>query len=284
MAAQALCVGINQFAHLPNSSWLNGCVNDANDMAAMLRARPDFSRGSVTVLTDADATKATVMARLTDMVERAKGGRLDHIVFSFSSHGTQVPDTNGDETVDHVDEAFACHDIDQKGNDWDRDTVIVDDELNALLSDIPKGVLVEVVLDTCHSGTGLKGDDLMPGRKPRFLPPPTALGIRRLAPTSDPKGYQELVRTTPAATRAVLFAACRADQTSSDAYLDGRYSGAFTYYFLKALKGAGTGSAPVARSTLLTAVSAGLRGGDFSQRAQLEASPKAKRAAFGEPG
>jgi hypothetical protein len=39
MAKRAVCVGINQFAHLPMASWLNGCVNDANDMAAMLRRR-----------------------------------------------------------------------------------------------------------------------------------------------------------------------------------------------------------------------------------------------------
>jgi len=284
MAAQALCVGINQFAHLPNASWLNGCVNDADDMAEMLRSQPGFARGSVTVLADADATKANVMARLTDLVDQTKDGRLDHIVFSFSSHGTQVPDSDGDETVDHVDEAFACHDIAQKGDDWDRDTVIVDDELKALLSQVPKGVLVEVVLDTCHSGTGLKGDDLLPGRKPRFLPPPTAAGIRRLAPTSDPKGYQDLVKTTPAATRVVLFAACKADQTSADAYFDGRYNGAFTYCFLKALAGPGNGGAPVPRSTVLTTVSQALRGGDFSQRAQLEAPPRAKRAPFGQPG
>ena len=37
MTAKALCVGINEFAHLPQASWLNGCVNDADDMAAMLR-------------------------------------------------------------------------------------------------------------------------------------------------------------------------------------------------------------------------------------------------------
>ena len=96
------------------------------------------------------------MAKLTDIIAKAKAGKVDHVVFSFSSHGTQVPDQNGDETVDHVDEAFACYDIAQKGADWDRDTVIVDDELHALLSDIPKNVLVEVFLDTCHSGTGLK--------------------------------------------------------------------------------------------------------------------------------
>ncbi|MEO8829670.1 caspase family protein [Lapillicoccus sp.] len=277
MTARALCVGINEFAHLPTSSWLNGCVNDANDMSALLLTQPGFTRRNVTVLADAAATKANVMTALTDMVGKAKAGALDHVVFSFSSHGTQVPDTNGDEKVDHVDEAFACHDIAQKGDDWDRDTVIVDDELNVLLQDIPKGVLVEVVLDTCHSGTGLRDIDLLSGRRPRFLPPPTRKGILRLAPKSDPKGLQELVRSTPAATRAVLYAACRADQTSADAYFDGRYNGAFTYYFLEAVKGGGYPS----RSALMTAVSQALRTGDFEQRAQLEASQRAKRSAFG---
>jgi hypothetical protein len=275
MAAQALCVGINEFGHLPTANWLNGCVNDADDMAAMLRTRPGFSRRNITVLTDKDATKANVMAKLTDMIGKARAGKLDQVVFSFSSHGTQVPDQNGDETVDHVDEAFACYDIAQKGNDWDRDTVIVDDELHDLLSNLPKEVLVEVYLDTCHSGTGLK--DLLPGQKARFLPPPTRKGMQRLAPKSDPKGYQELVKSAPAATRAVLFAGCKADQTSADAYFDGRYNGAFTYYFLKAAGADGSAS----RATLLTAISQGLRTGDFEQRAQLEASPKAKRAALG---
>jgi hypothetical protein len=280
MAARALCVGINEFAHLPNANWLNGCVNDARDMAAMLQRLPDFTASNVTVLCDADATKAKVMGALSDMVADVRAGRLDHVVFSFSSHGTQVPDTNGDETVDHVDEAFACHDIAQKGADWDRDTVIVDDELHALLADLPKGALVEVVLDTCHSGTGLKDIDLLVGRKPRFLPPPTVKGVRRIAAKSDPQGLQELVKATPAGSRPVLFAACKADQTSADAYFDGRYNGAFTYYFLKAL----SATPPPTRAGVLTAVSSGLRGGDFPQRAQLEAPPKAKRVAFGLAG
>jgi hypothetical protein len=275
MAAQALCVGINEFAHLPNANWLNGCVNDANDMAAMLRTQAGFSRRNVTVLTDEDATKANVMAKLNDIIGKAKAGKLDHVVFSLSSHGTQVPDQNGDEAVDHVDEAFACHDIAQKGADWDRDTVIVDDELHDLLSDLPKNVLVEVFLDTCHSGTGLK--DLLPGQKARFLPPPTRRGFDRVGGASDPKGYQELVKSTPAATRAVLFAGCKADQTSADAYFDGRYSGAFTYFFLKALAQDGAAS----RTALLNATSQSLRAGDFTQRAQLEASPRAKKAAIG---
>jgi hypothetical protein len=141
-------------------------------------------------------------------------------------------------------------------------------------------VLVEVILDTCHSGTGLKDIDLLPGRRPKFLPPPTVEGVRRVAAASDGQGYRDLVKAAPAGSRPVLFAACRADQTSADAYFDGRYNGAFTYYFLRALSDGGASS----RTAVLNAVSSALRGGDFEQRAQLEASPKAKRAPFGTLG
>src|SRR4051794_37643477 len=117
MTAKALCVGINKFAHLPQASWLNGCVNDALDVAAFLEKQPGFADGNISVLKDAGATKAKVMAALKKVIDDRD---VDHIVFSFSSHGTQVPDKNGDETVDHVDEAFACYDLKQKGADWDR--------------------------------------------------------------------------------------------------------------------------------------------------------------------
>jgi hypothetical protein len=273
MTAKALCVGINKFAHLPQASWLNGCVNDALDMAAFLERRPEFAGGHIKILKDTAATKAKVMGALKDLIADED---VDHIVFTFSSHGTQVPDKNGDEVVDHVDEAFACHDLKQKGRDWDRNTVIVDDELKELFDTVRKGVLVEVILDTCNSGTGLKALDLLQGRRPRFIPPPTPLGIRRLERKADPKGLQTEIKAVPAGIRPVLFAACRADQLSSDAPFGDRYNGAFTYYFLKAAKGARK-----TRADVLNAIRASLAHGDFDQVPQLESVPKAKSVPFG---
>jgi len=273
MTAKALCVGINKFAYLPQASWLNGCVNDALDMAAFLEKRPEFAGGHIKILKDTAATKAKVMGALKDLIADED---VDHIVFTFSSHGTQVPDKNGDEVVDHVDEAFACHDLKQKGRDWDRNTVIVDDELKEVFDTVRKGVLVEVILDTCNSGTGLKALDLLQGRRPRFIPPPTPLGIRRLERKSDPKGLQTEIKAVPAGIRPVLFAACRADQLSSDAPFGDRYNGAFTYYFLKAAKGARK-----TRADVLNAIRASLADGDFDQVPQLESVSKAKSVPFG---
>ncbi len=277
MAKRALCVGINQFAHLPMASWLNGCVNDANDMAAMLRKR-GFAPRAVTVLTDAGATKAAVMGALTTMVKASKPG--DQLVFTFSSHGTQVPDdpAHPDEP-DGADEAFACHDIAQAGNQWDTNTVIVDDELRELLATLPKGVLFEAYLDTCHSGTGLKPLDLLSGRRPKFLPPPTAIGLRKLAAVPGRGGVSGAAKGLPTALRPVLYAGCRSDQTSADATFGGRANGAFTYYLLKALGDNPSGS----RADIHKALTASLRTGDFDQRPTLEGPAKAKKTAVGDP-
>jgi len=290
MARRALCVGINEFESLPQTSWLNGCVNDANDIAKALRPL-GFTARSTTVLTDAQATKANVWAALDKLVGSAKSG--DHLIFTFSSHGTQVPnEPGGDVEPDDLDEAFACYDIRQKGDQWDRGTVIVDDELRDLFTRVPSGVLLEVLLDTCHSGTGLKDlDEILQaqllGRKPRYLPPPTRRGleqsrsIRAVTPvrTVDRKALVELTKSRSAASKPVLFAACQPNQTASDATFDGRSNGAFTYLFLKAMKASPTAT----RTELLRTVTAGLKDGDFSQRSTLEGPVKSKKVGFGQP-
>ena len=199
----------------------------------------------------------------------------------------------GDFEPDDLDEAFACYDIRQKGDQWDRDTVIVDDELHDLLARVPAGVLFEVLLDTCHSGTGLKDlDEIMQaqllGRKPRFLPPPTRKGLDqrgRCGPApprgrSRPQGARRADQEPVDRVKPVLFAACRPDQTASDATFGGRPNGAFTYLFLKALtedptRDARRPAAARSRSVSRTATSASAR--------RSRARSSARRSAFGQP-
>src|SRR5918993_3433576 len=105
MTRRALCVGINEFKSLPMSSWLSGCVNDANDISRTLTAR-GFTSRNITVLRDKEATRKKVMAALDKLVDKAAPG--DHLVFTFSSHGTQVPSAPDDpDETDGLDEAFA---------------------------------------------------------------------------------------------------------------------------------------------------------------------------------
>jgi hypothetical protein len=222
----------------------------------------------------------------------AKTKEGDHLFFSFSSHGTQVPNLPGDDSEpDNLDEVFACYDIKSGGEDWDRKTVISDDELRGLFERVPRGALLEVVLDTCHSGTGLKDlDDIMQamlqGRRPRFLPPPTRSGLNRARSIREAKPRQvdhkalvELTKATGPSARPVLYAACRPDQTAADATFDGRSNGAFTYLFLKAL--AEDPSRP--RRQLQADVIKNLKRERFEQRSTLEGPPKAKAVPFGQP-
>ncbi|WLQ06672.1 caspase family protein [Arthrobacter oryzae] len=274
MSKAALCVGINEFEHLPKSSWLQGCVNDARDLAGLLQSGYGFAEADISLLLDSQATKNQVMAELDSLLDRAAAGELQHIVFTFSSHGTQIPDSSDDE-ADRLDEAFACYDINNTGDSWDPATVISDDELFALFARLPDGVLMDVVLDTCHSGTGLKSLDLLPGRRPRFLPAPTARGV---ADTEfrDTRALRDLVKAGRG-VKPVLLAACRADQTAADAFLEGRYNGAFTYNFIRAVRGDGA----LGRAEILKLVSKGLRAGGFDQVAQLEGSTAARKAPWG---
>ena len=76
MSVRALCVGINTFKNYPQST-LHGCVNDANDMASVLKAYLGFKAQDITLLTDAQATKQNIMSKLKSMVADAKAGKLE---------------------------------------------------------------------------------------------------------------------------------------------------------------------------------------------------------------
>jgi len=260
---KALCVGINQFKNYPSAT-LQGCVNDANNMSGLLQKLLGFQSGDITVLQDAEATKTNIMSNLKAMVDGAKSGKYSYLVFSMSSHGTQVPDLNGDEP-DRADEAFCPHDLAQAGNQWDRNHIIVDDELRDLFIQLPANVLVEVYLDTCHSGTGLRGIDMLLDRKPRYLPPPSLEAFKKV----EGKRSRGLSRglLEKGILHHILWAACRADQTSADANIAGGWHGAFTYYFCKEMIACNNS---LSRAQVLAKVRTDLAAGHYSQVPQLE--------------
>jgi hypothetical protein len=271
---KALCVGINHFKNYPSAT-LQGCVNDANDMSALLQKLLGFQSGDIAVLTDAQATKVNIVSNLKAMVDGAKAGKYSYLVFSMSSHGTQVPDLNGDEP-DRVDEAFCPHDLAQAGNQWDKNHVIVDDELRDLFIQLPANVLLEVYLDTCHSGTGLKAIDLLLDRKPRYLPPPSLEAFKQV----EGKRSRGLSRglLEKGIVHHILWAACRADQTSADANIAGGWHGAFTYYFCKEMYACKNS---LSRSQELAKVRADLAAGHYSQSPQLECEATKRQLKIG---
>ena len=274
MTKKALCVGINRFRNYPSAT-LNGCVNDANAMKALLTGHFGFSPGNITTLTDSKATKTAIMTELRKMAEGSAAGKDDHLVFSFSSHGTQVPDTEGDEP-DKYDEAFCPYDLAQEGDRWHPLHLITDDELSRIFAMLPDGVTLEVFLDTCHSGTGIRAIDLLFDRKPRYLPPPSLRAFLETAPLAPRTLAHRL--DTENKTRHVLWAGCRASQTSADALIDGAWHGAFTYFLCREIS---AGTSLPERGELLKKIRAGLKAGKYTQVPQLECENEKKNSLVG---
>ena len=266
---KALCVGINNFKNFPSAA-LRGCVNDADDMEKLLKTLLKFQALEVVKLTDAKATKANIMKNLKEMVGGAESGKYSQLVFSLSSHGTQVPDLSGDEP-DRVDEAFCPYDLAQKGKDWDIKHIIVDDELRDLFIQLPENVPLEVYMDTCHSGTGLKAVDLLLDRQPRYLPPPSMEAFQKV----DGKRQRGLNKALleKGMVQHILWAACRADQTSADAKIQGGWHGAFTYYFCRQMN---TSQNKLTRNEILEKVRKDLQKGNYAQIPQLECEATAR--------
>ena len=283
MTKRALLVGINDYPGTQND--LMGCLNDVTNLYDVLVKYFGFQPGDIRMLTNARAKTQTVLDALAGLVEKSQSG--DVLVFQYSGHGSQVRDLDGDELKDHKDEILCPYDC-----DWDS-RFIRDDDLAELFSPLKQGVLLEVILDSCHSGTGTRemivdrglagtaaAVDLWgkeAGIRQRFLAPPADVALRADEIFGEELPLRRVGRLEKNSERKtmehILWAACRSNQYSADAYLAGRFSGAFTYFFCKHIRSA-EGAVP--RSELLKRVRASLRFEGFSQVPQLEGAKRRK--------
>ena len=249
MARKALLVGINRYPDPAND--LRGCVNDVLLMRETLERRYGFAGpGGIRVLTDRRATTAAILEGLAWLVAGVAPG--DSLVFHYSGHGSQVPDRNGDER-DGLDEILCPYDL-----EWEHP--LTDDDLATSVAPVPEGALLTVILDCCHSGTGLREPSRNgSGIRHRYLPHLTE-------PTPFPRPVRRLGAGITK-TDAVLIAACRDDQTSADAWIEGKYRGAHTWYLCRTLRNAGRN--PTYRH-LASATGAALSRAGFGQVPQLE--------------
>lgn len=208
----AVCVGLN---YPGSGGQLAGCVNDAHDWAWALTGAGYDTR---TLL---EPTKAQLVAALATLVNNARYG--DRIVFTFSGHGSWIPDRDGDEP-DARDEVLCCADYRTGG-------LLVDDELLAIFGARRYGVRALILSDSCHSGTVSRFVG-SPGGTARYLPPGEFL-------SDDDKARAVQVEGRPArgAPRkgAVLISGCADAEYSYDAWFDGRPNGAFSYWALRTL-------------------------------------------------
>ncbi len=234
MTKLALCVGINY----KGEHQLQGCLNDMNDWANLLTGR-GFEQ--VTVLGQEFAKRLPILDQLKYLVNKLVVGDL--LVFTYSGHGTWMPDNNGDDP-DGRDEALCPWDILTDGDK----ALIIDDELREIFDSRAKGSRILMISDSCHSGTVTRLLPPLPGagveRSPRFISPVCFMPKDQSANPYilTPHDYQALKTLgTKAATRSVKYSAllmsgCKDNEYSYDSVFHGRPNGAFTYVALQELK------------------------------------------------
>ena len=259
MANRALCVGINDY---PGANMdLGGCVNDAKDWRALLEPRGY----AVDSLHDSEATRARIVEALKAVIGQA--GEDDSVVFTFSGHGSWLPDDDRDEP-DGRDEMMCPHDV-------MKEQYLLDDELHEIFSTKRAGARLYVMADCCHSGSIVRyvspaGPDEVPV-KARFLPPYVFARGNRLLERAIDRAVK-----TPAPTKlrypAVLFSGCQDTEFSYDTTFNRRPNGAFTRTAIDALQDAGL----VSPRALHDAIRKRLPSQTLPQTPQLFASREAK--------
>ncbi|CAG9460983.1 unnamed protein product [Pedinophyceae sp. YPF-701] len=201
---------------------LGGCVNDAKFLHFLLVSKFGFPESDMVLLQDGAQdprlvpTRGNIMTAIGWLMQDVQPG--DSLFFSFSGHGTQVRDRNGDET-DGYDEALLPLDHDRAG-------VIVDDELHRLLvRPLPYGAKLHAVVDACHSGSAM--DLPYIARKERGQVHWVREGRRGM-----PQHQGGLV---------VQFGACQDHQTAADTrrLARGVATGAATYCLVQAIEAGG---------------------------------------------
>jgi hypothetical protein len=242
----ALLVGINKY---PGNA-LNGCVNDVTKLREMLVGNFGFSAANVVMLTDDEATRANILAKLDSF--GAKLQRDDLFVFAYSGHGTLFPDSYSEEQdetetlhfekdprnnnqpffADDKYDAAICP-VDSRdtssGKPWHN--LILDDELYARFSKFAsRGSYVNYLTDSCFSGT--QGRDLF---KTRSLKLTDALGVpvdQIAKPTT-----QHRAEARDLGGRYLVISSSNSLQPSSEWRDDsGQPCGLFSYVFQKLVK------------------------------------------------
>jgi hypothetical protein len=257
----ALVIGCD--CYLPNRTEegmypsLNGCVRDADQVEQFLRQRAGLVDDRLIKLTSTSdgrdrpkesqeklPTYKNMVAAFRAITSRA--GRGDHVYIHYSGHGgrcpTIVPKIKGKEGLD---ESLVPIDIGDPKAQYLRDV-----EIAKLLKEMDdKGLVVTVVLDSCHSGgatrAALRAAEGVAVRGVSFVDhksrPASLVGTpEQLAAVAPPLGGTRAamdgtrgMAATVAERGCVVVAACRPSESANEYRVDGTHTqGALTYWYL----------------------------------------------------
>jgi len=204
---KALFFAINDYAGMNND--LNGCINDQKDFIE--RLNKDFPGFIIKNFIDSQVTRNIFITEVKDAIKSLTSESM--LLIHYSGHGTQTYDKHGDEE-DGYDEAVYLY-----------DGSVIDDDIADALLNIPQGATVVLMFDSCFSGSVTRS------RRGNTHPPKNRYYQN---PNLKPR-KKKRIRIAKEDMKWIVFSGCGEQQTSADAYINGKYNGAFTYYALKTL-------------------------------------------------
>jgi metacaspase-1 len=222
----SLHVGLNAVDPTHYQGWdgqLAACEQDAKDMQKLANGRGYQSKLMLT----RDATVKGVAGAIAAAAKALGPG--DTFFITYSGHGGQVPDRNGDESKAETDEIGEFPDrYDETWVLYDR--MLIDDELFELWSRFQPKVRIIMLSDSCHSGTIAKP---LPWDSPTDEPASRRIPLEVEEQTYEhhKRLYDKVQLQVPTRTASsikatvVLISGCMDNQTSADGRVNGRFTG-----------------------------------------------------------
>lgn len=195
----SLHIGVNYVdtQHYQISMRLPHCVNDARAMQYIA----DQNNFESCLLVNEQATSYNLFFVINKAIAELVSG--DILFISFSGHGTNFIDLNGDED-DGYDEGLVFY-----------DRVVIDDELHCMWTNFRFGVRILFISDSCHSGTVTKDINSIIkrflGLKDNTYQLPFIYEKNKSFYDSKFKNLQTKIKT-PILCSVLLLSACQDDQ------------------------------------------------------------------------
>jgi hypothetical protein len=199
---KALLVGIN---YVGTSNELYGCINDTKCIQERI-SKNGFN--NITILTDNTTikpNKRSILNSFTNLLINSQAGDL--LFFAYSGHGSYDIDKSGDE-MSGYDQLIVPLDL----------NMIYDDELKEIIQkNLKPDVTLFAMFDSCFSGSVL---DL----KYQYMD------------SLNYDNYTENDKQLETKGNVFMISGCSDYQTSADAIINNKASGAMTWSLLEALK------------------------------------------------
>ncbi|MGB6016520.1 MAG: caspase family protein, partial [Nodosilinea sp.] len=276
----ALLVGVNQYPD-PAVSDLYGCLNDVNMQYELLKHRFGFKEADILRVTDNSGilpTRANILQAFEEhLIQQAKPG--DIVVFHYSGHGSLVKDENairieqcGDTNVENRNGTLVPRDAEFPSRAGQSEIVVPDIMGRSLflLTERIKTNNVTLVLDSCFSGAGTRGNATVRSATSSRLS--TRSGLTLVPSSAELEQQKQWMtdlkidetefhrRRAQGIAKGVALGSASCNQEAFEIPFDnGEKSGIFTYLLtsylwqVPAAEAASTTQVNLARSTRITA-------------------------------